>query len=240
MQSRRDAERAIALGARPEVVKVCGNMKFDAAPTPPSAEEIEALRLELMLEKDAPLIVAGSTHEGEETAILEVYREVLSKIPRARLLLAPRHPERFDAVEELIRSMGFEVWRRSRSGGADSRAVILLDTIGELARVYALASAGFVGGSLVGIGGHNIIEPAALGKPVLFGPFMHHFEDVRDAFLSESAAVCVKDGKELLHAILSLLENPSRAESLGEAARHVVETNRGATDRYFHALQKYF
>ncbi|UCD58196.1 MAG: 3-deoxy-D-manno-octulosonic acid transferase, partial [Candidatus Hydrogenedentota bacterium] len=151
MQSRRHAERAIALGARPEVVKICGNVKFDAAPSPPSPEEIRRLQMELGLEKDTPLIVAGSTHEGEEGAILEVYRKVLPKFPQVRLLLAPRHPERFDDVEALIRNAGLEVRKRSKAGSEaepNSEAVILLDTVGELARVYALASVSFVGGSL--------------------------------------------------------------------------------------------
>jgi 3-deoxy-D-manno-octulosonic-acid transferase len=243
MQSLQDADRAVALGARPETVEVCGNVKFDAAPEPPSPEEIETLRRELMLEKDAPLIVAGSTHEGEERAILEAYPKVLAKQPHARLLLAPRHPDRFDAVEALIRDTGLEVRRRTRPRdevGTNSRAVVLLDTIGELARVYSLASVTFVGGSLARVGGHNIIEPASMGKPVLFGPHMHHFEDVKEAFLSENAAVRVNDAKELLSVMLSLLENPSAARALGEAARGVVDAHRGATDRYLQALEKYF
>ncbi len=243
MQSPRDADRAVALGARPDAVKVCGNMKFDAAPEPPSTEEIERLRCELMLEKDSPLIVAGSTHEGEERALLEAYPKVLAKQPHARLLLAPRHPQRFDAVDELIREMGLEVRRRTRARdgvGTNSRAVLLLDTVGELARVYALATVTFVGGSLARVGGHNIIEPASMGKPVLFGPHMHHLDDVKEAFLSENGAVRVNDARELLSVTLSLLENPSRARALGEAARSVVDAHRGATDRYLQALEKYF
>ena len=126
-------------------------------------------------------------------------------------------------------------------GRAESRSdtVILLDTIGELAHVYGLASVSFVGGSLAKVGGHNIIEPAALGKPLLFGPHMHNFEDVMDAFLSANAAVCVRNEKELLLAVLNLLEKPSEAQALGEAGRRVVEENRGATGRYFEALKRF-
>lgn len=242
MQSRKDAERIIALGARPEAVDVCGNVKFDAAPSMPPQEDIERLRAELDLEEDAPIIVAGSTHEGEEAAVLDAYRKILTKLPRARLVLAPRHPERFDGAEAAVRSAGFRVRRRSSpgTGGASgSRPVVLLDTIGELARVYALASVSFVGGSLAKIGGHNIIEPASMGKPVVFGPFMHHFEDVKEAFLSEDAAICVGGRDELHRTMLRLLESPSEARALGEAAKRVVAANRGAIDRYFDALKKF-
>lgn len=243
MQSDRDVERALALGARPAAVKVCGNVKFDSSPPPPSPEEIEKMRLELKLDKDASLIVAGSTHEGEETALLRMYGQITARFPHVRLLLAPRHPERFEKVATLIRNGGLKVWRKSKSGGAgvqDSNAVILLDTVGELARVYALASVSFVGGSLARVGGHNIIEPASLGKPVVFGPFMHHFQDVKEAFLAEQAAICVGSERELLSVISRLLENSDEAKKIGEAARRVVEANRGATERYFRALEEYF
>ncbi len=241
MQSPRDAERAIALGVNPETVKVCGSMKFDAMPAPPTPEQIENMRKELTLADDAPLIVAGSTHEGEEKAVLSAYRRILGRVPTARLLIAPRHPERFDSVEALTRDEGFAIRRRSKRGqnGGITNPVILLDTIGELARVYALASVSFVGGSLANIGGHNIIEPASLGIPVLFGPHMYHFEDVKEVFLSESAAICVGNETELFGAILSVLEEPSQAKALGNAAQRVVDANRGATDRYFQALQRY-
>ncbi len=243
MQSQRDAERIIALGARPETVEVCGNVKFDSAPEPLSEGDIEGLRGELMIDKDAPVIVAGSTHEGEEAAVLNVYSEIKTKFPRARLVIAPRHPERFDGVETTIRRAGLRVLRRSNPGAdadSDSDPVILLDTIGELARVYALASVAFVGGSIARTGGHNIIEPASMGKPVIFGPFMHHFEDIKDAFLAGDAAIRVAGERELLPAMLRLLENPNEARTVGEAAGRLVEINRGATERYFEALKKFF
>jgi 3-deoxy-D-manno-octulosonic-acid transferase len=242
MQSQKDAERIIALGARPEAVDICGNVKFDSAPSTPPREDIERLRAALALEEDAPIIVAGSTHEGEETAVLNAYRKILAKFPRARLVLAPRHPERFDDAEAAIRRAGLSALRRSNPGAvgpSDLKPVALLDTIGELAYIYSLASVSFVGGSLAKIGGHNIIEPASMGKPVVFGPFMHHFEDVKEAFLSEGAAICVGDEDELHRVMQRLLEQPEEARALGEAAKRVVATNRGATDRYFEALKKY-
>jgi 3-deoxy-D-manno-octulosonic-acid transferase len=117
---------------------------------------------------------------------------------------------------------------------------VLLDTMGELARAYALASVSFVGGSLVSVGGHNIVEPAALGKPVLFGRFMHHFEDVKAAFLADEAAICVENEAEFASAAIGLLEDAGKAKAIGEAASRVVEANRGATDRYYHAIEEYF
>jgi 3-deoxy-D-manno-octulosonic-acid transferase len=243
MQSHRDADRAIALGAAADAVEVLGNMKFDAAPIAPATEERENLRAELGLTNDAALVVAGSTHDGEEQELLHAYKRLRSEFPKSRLLLAPRHPERFDDVEALIRNAGFQVMRRSASFPSKeyaADAVILLDTIGELARVYALASVSFVGGSLAKVGGHNIIEPASFGKPVIFGPHMHHFPDVKEAFLSENAAIMAGNGEKLYDALSGLLRDPAQASKVGEAARKVVETNRGATDRYFSAIMKYF
>jgi 3-deoxy-D-manno-octulosonic-acid transferase len=243
MQSRQDADRALQLGVRPEAVDVCGNMKFDSAPGLPSPEIVESLRAELGIDGGVPVIVGGSTHEGEEAALLQVYKKLLSRFPGIRLVIAPRHLERFDGVAAKIKAEGFSILRRS--GGADQtrtsgESVILLDTVGELANVYALASIAFVGGSLAKIGGHNIIEPASMGKPVLFGPHMHHFKAVKEAFLSEQAAVCVSGEEDLHNAITELLSDPARADVLGEAASRVVEANRGATDRYYQAIRKYF
>jgi 3-deoxy-D-manno-octulosonic-acid transferase len=240
MQSRADADRILALGARTEAVSVCGNVKFDLVPPTVSLQETAELRRALAL-GDAPVIVAGSTHEGEERVLLAAYRELRGKLPNVRLLLAPRHPERFDSVEAMARDFGFAVHRRSRPGAETSNpdTVVLLDTIGELARMYSLASVAFVGGSLAKIGGHNIIEPASMRKAVLFGPHMHHFEDVKEAFLSEGAAICVGNERDLLATLAHLLEEPVEARRLGEAARKVVEANQGATDRYFRAIEKY-
>ena len=243
MQSQQDARRALELGVPPDAVEVCGNVKFDSASTLPPYEAIEKLRNELDIAIDAKVIVAGSTHEGEEASLIEAYRKILDRCDRVRLVIAPRHPERFDGVETAIRTAGFSVQRRTTGKSkhdSDGKSVILLDTIGELASVYALASVAFVGGSLAKVGGHNIIEPASMGKPVLFGPFMHHFEDVKEAFQSEKAAICVADEEQLCETILSLLDDPEKATAVGNAAKRVVEANRGATDRYYQALCRYF
>lgn len=236
MQSAADAERIIALGANPDAVTVCGNMKFDAVGEAPSRERIEDIRRELLLPHGAPLIVGGSTHEGEEKALLKSLSRIQARRPEVRLLIAPRHPERFEEVERLIRDEGFDVLRRSKpsspAASPGPKTVILLDTIGELAQVYALASIAFVGGSLADVGGHNIIEPASMGKPVVFGPHMQNFKDVKDAFLLRQAALCIGSEEELHEEVEALLGHHDRARQLGDAARKVVESNRGATLRY--------
>ncbi|RJP17076.1 MAG: 3-deoxy-D-manno-octulosonic acid transferase, partial [Candidatus Abyssobacteria bacterium SURF_5] len=243
MQSGADAERAVALGAKPDAVFICGNMKFDAVSEPPSAERIEAIRRELLLPRNASLIVGGSTHQGEEKALVNAYKRLLDKKPDTRLLIAPRHPERFDEVEVLIRSQGFDVLRRSRCSSKlkppASNTVILLDTIGELAQVYALSTISFVGGSLANVGGHNIIEPAAVAKAIVFGPHMHHFKDIKEIFLSEQAAIMVSSEDELYERLRELLHNPERIRAIGDAALRVVERNRGATERYFAFLKDF-
>ncbi len=243
MQTGADAERVVALGADPRVVQVCGNMKFDSVSEPPSGEQVEEIRQALSLPKEAILIVGGSTHEGEEAALLKAFQRLRARNPDIYLLLAPRHPERFDDVETLIRNEGFEVVRRSKHLGSRrspcAGAVFLLDTIGELVQVYPLASIAFVGGSLVDVGGHNIIEPASLGRPVLFGPHMQNFKNIKEHFLSEHAALCVNSAEELYRCMHMLLEQPEEAAALGEAARKVVERNRGATMRYFELLRDF-
>jgi 3-deoxy-D-manno-octulosonic-acid transferase len=243
MQSASDAERAVALGAEPGAVSVCGNMKFDAVADPPSADRVEQARRTFLLPKNAPLIVGGSTHEGEEKALLHVLKRIQAVRPEVRLLLAPRHPERFDDVEAFIHLEGFKVLRRSNCAGLahapDPHTVILLDTIGELAQTYSLSSVSFVGGSLTNVGGHNIIEPASLGKPVVFGPYMHHFKDIKEVFLAEQAAVCVASEEELYHQITRILKSPTKANELATAALRVVKNNRGATNRYFALLKDF-
>jgi 3-deoxy-D-manno-octulosonic-acid transferase len=195
------------------------------------------------LPQDAPLIVGGSTHEGEERALLQSFSRILAEKPDTWLLLAPRHPERFNEVESLIRVQGFQTLRRSKcsetSRPPDPRTVLLLDTIGELAQVYALSTISFVGGSLANIGGHNIIEPASAGKPVLFGPYMHHFRDIQDAFLSERAAIRVNSGEELCQQMGRLLKKPADAAAFGKAAAQVVNNNKGATARYFDLIKDF-
>jgi 3-deoxy-D-manno-octulosonic-acid transferase len=178
-------------------------------------------------------VTAGSTHRGEEEAVLAAFGGALASRPDLCLLLAPRHPERLEEVERLVRRAGRPVVRRSRlpGGGLASGSVILLDTMGELARLYAAANVVFIGGSLIPHGGQNILEPAAVARPVIHGPHMGNFAQIRDAFCEAGAAVEVGDAAGLQRELEALLDDPERAARMGSAGRAIVETHRGATRR---------
>jgi 3-deoxy-D-manno-octulosonic-acid transferase len=177
--------------------------------------------------------MAASTLRGEEVMVLEAFRAVRRTWPDTLLVVAPRHPERFDEVVDIVRDEGCRVERRTAlTIDAEPRGdVVVLDTIGELARLFEIATVVFVGGSLVDAGGHNILEPAVFGKPVLFGPHMQNFAEIAGAFLANGAGVQVASARELGDAFVSLLGDPVRRASLGAAARGLVEANRGARER---------
>jgi 3-deoxy-D-manno-octulosonic-acid transferase len=176
------------------------------------------------------VIVAGSTNRGEEAAVLQAFARIKTTLPSALLIVAPRQAERFGEVERLSRDAGFVTARRSELPiDAEPRAdVVVLDSIGELARLYQVATAVFVGGSLVDQGGHNILEPAMFGKPIIFGPHMQNFQEIADAFVTNGAAMQVQSERELDEALLTLVTDPVRRARLGAAARALVEANRGA------------
>lgn len=229
-QSATDAERLLAIGAPAERVHMSGNLKFDIA-----AGADSPLVAQLRPALGHPVIVAGSTVEGEEPLVLAAFAAVQRQYPSATLLLAPRHPERFDAVAALLRRQNY--WRRSQwSGGSVAGGVFLLDTIGELAAVYQLAELAFVGGSLVPRGGHNILEAARFGVPVVVGPHTENFRDMIDLFRSANA-LRVADAAGLSATLLSLLaDEPGRA-ALGQRARDIWRINTGATERTLARLQ---
>jgi 3-deoxy-D-manno-octulosonic-acid transferase len=235
MQTREDAERIIALGADPARVAVLGNVKYDLAPGAP------ARAADLGLAAGAPLLVAGSTHRGEEEAVLGALALGREVAPGLRLLVAPRHPERAREVEGLVRRAGHAgVLRSALPGGAraaDGAPVIVLDTVGELAGIYALATLAFVGGSLVPWGGHNPLEPAAWGCPVLFGPHMENFGEMAEAFLARGGAIRVADAAALGATVRALLADPQRRESLGRAAAGVLAEHRGAAGGIVRAIE---
>jgi 3-deoxy-D-manno-octulosonic-acid transferase len=236
MQGEAHAERMRALGAPADRVQVTGNLKFDAV-EPGRLPE----RLARLLQggpAPRPLWVAGSTVGGEEELVLSAFHRVRERVPQARLLVAPRHPERFAAVPALVEAAGFRCLRRSALDPAAWRdgEVLLLDTLGELAQVYALASVVFVGGSLVPSGGHNILEPAVAGKAVVVGPHMENFQEIADQFRSESAIVQVASPDELAREVSALLLDEGRRRGLGERARDLVGRNRGAVSRTTEAL----
>jgi 3-deoxy-D-manno-octulosonic-acid transferase len=235
MQSEPHAARARQIGAPPSRVRALGNLKYDALGDARPPAELGRLLGEGT--EGRPLWMAGSTVAGEEPMVLAAFRDVRSRVPGARLLIAPRHPERFAEVAALVEASGFRAERRSALGPAGWQGdVLVLDTLGELARVYALATVVFVGGSLVSAGGHNILEAAAAGKPVLVGPHMDNFQEIADEFQAEGALRVVRSAEELGREVAGLLADPARRAALGGAAKAIVERNRGALTRTVDAL----
>jgi 3-deoxy-D-manno-octulosonic-acid transferase len=227
MQGDAHAARILELGAPPERVRVLGNLKFDAVDAAPTLETLARL---LETPPGHPLWVAGSTMPGEEAMVLHAYRRVREKVPGAALIVAPRHPERFGEVPALVEAAGFRCLSRTglERGAWRNGSVVLLDTLGELAQVYPLASVVFVGGSLVPAGGHNILEPAVAGKAVVVGPHMENFREITDQFRAEDAVVQIGSSEELAGAVIALLTDEARRLALGARARRVVDRNRGA------------
>jgi len=241
VQSEESARRFIDLGADPARVTVTGSLKFDSLDVPVAAADVrvrDRVVRYFRVPASRPVVVAGSTMRGEEAAILRAFRKLKAAQPGALLVLAPRHPERFDDVEQICREEGFRTVRRSELPvDAEPRAdIVVLDTIGELARVYQVATVAFVGGSLVPTGGHNILEPAVFGKPVVFGPHMQNFAEIAEAFVTHEAGVQVRSAGDLETALVDLVADPVRRARLGAAARALVEANRGAKDRTIAAL----
>jgi 3-deoxy-D-manno-octulosonic-acid transferase len=237
MRQEEEAGRARSLGAPPERVWVTGNTKFDALAAPP-AQEDEALRRALGLTENARVLMAGSTHEGEEEHLLVVYRRLLPAHPDLRLVIAPRYIDRAGRIAALAREAGLTVGLRSqenREGGQ----VGVLDTIGELARAYRLATVVFVGGSFTERGGQNILEPAGQGKPVLFGPHMDNFRDSVQV-LEGRGGIQVRDAEELFQKLSELLAHSDKVTALGEQARAVVGQISGASRRNVEHMARLF
>ena len=237
MQSERDARRIIDLGADPARVLRTGNIKFDQ-PVPHDAPAGQRLsRASLAVAADERLFIAGSTHPVEEEQLLNCYRQVSRDVPSLVLALAPRHIERAAEVEALVHKAGLPAIRRSvianrgtvESGGGPR--VIILDTRGELAWFYKEAVAAFVGGSLVPVGGHNLLEPAVWGKPVFFGPYTDHCAEVADLLIAAEGGLRVENGDDLARRMTIVLKDESRLARMGQAARQVVQENQGALQR---------
>jgi 3-deoxy-D-manno-octulosonic-acid transferase len=236
MQSEEAARRIVALGADPARVVVTGSLKFDSLDWPgvgPHGQSRDRVLRYFRLSPGRPVVIAASTLRGEDQAALEAFRRVQARWPDALLIVAPRHPERFEEVTRLAAEEGFRVVRRTSLpvDGSPDADVVVLDTIGELARLYQIASVVFVGGSLVDAGGHNILEPAMFGKAIVFGPHMHNFAEISAEFLRGSAAVQVSSTRELGECLVDLVGDGVRRASLGAAARAIVEGNRGAKAR---------
>ncbi len=237
MQSDGDAERIKQLGAAKGKVGVMGNFKFDISLDSSSS-------LTWVNHVDGKIFLAASTHEGEDEIILDAYSLIKERYDRVSLIIAPRHPERFLYVEKLIREKGFDYIKRSKLTD-DRRAtndgcpdVILLDTIGELSRVFSNVSIAFIGGSLVPVGGHNILEPAYWSKPILFGPHMSNFP-ISGEFLKKSAAVQVSNANEISDTVSELLSDDDKALSLGKNAKTIVEKNTGAVHKALELVRRF-
>jgi 3-deoxy-D-manno-octulosonic-acid transferase len=246
MQTEADAERLRALGMDADRTIVSGSLKFDAG-LPPVNDSLDAnFRERFRLNDDSLLILAASTHAPEERITLEAFKEVISKSePGPRLMIAPRHPERFADVANLIESSGLR-WARRGAPAAPTDAnaeVILLDSIGELQSVYSLAAIVFVGGSIAKTGGHNILEPAAVGAPVIIGPHTHNFQLIVETFAKAGAIIQLPQMTDsaapaaLADVILQLLADSSKRNELATHAQRLVEENRGATERTLRALR---
>jgi 3-deoxy-D-manno-octulosonic-acid transferase len=236
-----DVERFVAIGAAPERTHLTGNIKFDVELNPAAVAQGRQLR-ESVTRASAGLArnvwIAGSTHAGEEEQVLDAHAELRADQPGALLLLVPRHPDRFQAVADLLsaRRVGFE----RRSGGVvpdAATAVLLVDTVGELAALYAAADVAFVGGSLVPVGGHNLLEPAALGVPVITGPHDANGRDIAQSLIRQGAALQVSGAGELAAALRMLFADPVERRRMGAMGQAMVENNRGSVARLLEIIE---
>jgi 3-deoxy-D-manno-octulosonic-acid transferase len=235
-QSDADAERFRSLGASPVRTWVTGNIKFDIEFPAGLVEQGKLLRMQIF--GDRPVWVAASTHDQEERQVLAAHRQLREKHPDLLLVLVPRHPERFPAVRELIENSSFECVARTQDEpcGA-STDVYLGDTMGELPLFYAACDVAFVGGSMVPIGGHNLLEPAALGLPVISGPYVYNAQEIADMFVSLGACRMVSNSEDLATAVDELITDPQRAKELGAQGFEIVQRNRGALSDLLELLE---
>ena len=238
VQTEAEAERFRLLGARPECVEVTGSIKFDLSIDPQLLIKARELR-EQWQAQERPVWIAASTHEGEDEIVLAAHRQLLASYPNALLILVPRHPERFNSVFELCRREGFATVRRSSGESVEAQTQVLLgDTMGELLFLYALADSAFVGGSLVPNGGHNLLEPAALAKPVLSGPHLFNFLEIAAKLRDAAALEEVDDAQGLAVAVQRLFELPQDAQRMAQAGLTVMQLNQGALQRLLDGLAR--
>lgn len=235
-QTDEDLRRLVDIGAPAGRVQVSGNLKFDV-PEPTEPPILSVMRVALVAEEGVgPLIVCGSTIEGEEAMLVQAFKTLLTSYPKSLMMLAPRHPERFSVVADLLKQQNVRFLLRSHWRGSDiAGSIFLLDSIGELAALYALAQVAFVGGSLVPSGGHNILEPARYGAAIVVGPHTENFRDIIDLFRTNNAVV-VTDPSRLTQDFVDLLSNEANRIALGKRARETVQTQLGATEKTLVAL----
>ena len=236
MQTNEDAERIVALGAPGERVVNSGNVKFDRQVHPLAPEEVKKIREEYFLPPTGPILVAGSTHRGEESALVRAFVGLREEIADLTLILAPRHPERSAEAETLLQENSLSYQKRSRP--EKGRTVLLLDTVGELARLYGIAAVAFVGGSLVPTGGHNILEPAIYGVPVVFGPHMENFPEISAVMAERRGGIQVGDGEELAAVLRRLFRDDGERANIGQAGMAVMKENQGSLEKNLQLIAK--
>ncbi len=247
MQTAEDARRLIQLGADSSRVRVTGNLKYDIEPLRHPHRLNQLIRELLGTGPKVPLLVAGSTAPGEEKMLLDVLREIRKQRIPLKMVIAPRHPERFREAADLLQGGEFTFIRRSFFSDSDlahplrtevTYDIFLLDSMGELTGVYEAATVVFVGKSLVPGGGQNVLEPAYFGKPILFGPYMDNFREIAETFVQQEAAIQVADGSELARRLLELLRNRELRASLSERASKIISDNRGAAHNTMHEIRE--
>lgn len=241
MQTELDRDRLLSLGMDPDKVAVAGNLKYEIA-APSSIEgKTEAYRQLLGLSPNRFVVVAGSTMKDEEPLVLAAFETLRAVSEEAVLVIAPRHPERFREVEKLLSDRSVAYVKRSDlspgTQGTSQRRVVLLDSMGELATLYALASVVFIGGSLVPTGGHNLLEPALFRKPILFGPSMSNFREMSEYFLQRQAAVQVKDAAELGTELVRIFRDAELRQRIGDRGHAILMANRGAVQRIVNRIE---
>jgi len=243
VQTKVDVQRFTRLGVPEDKIKITGNMKFDITDYAGARANYTDYKLKLGLEALEKLLVCGSTHPGEEEIILDTYKKILSEFANLRLLIAPRHPERAKEIEKIASKNDFSPIFISdlplKAHTRNLKPVFILDSIGELVSFYAIADIIFVGGSLIKKGGHNILEPAGIGKPIIFGPYMFNFRDIASLFLENEAAILIHNKEELGINIRDLLNNPARTTELSRRAKALVLQNQGATLRNLGFISNY-
>jgi 3-deoxy-D-manno-octulosonic-acid transferase len=242
MQSQDDAERILELGAERRRVTISGNLKR----APAVRLETEKRKVSKGSEtrahrKDGHMLVVGSSHRGEEEILLKVFTALKGAFPKLQLVLAPRHPQRFLEVEKLLRAQGLQFERQSQRDGrrAFEQDVMLLDTVGDLQDFYAMGDVAFIGGSLVDAGGHNLLEPARLRKPLLFGPFMGNFKGLAEEMKRSGGGIEVQSGDDLIREITALLEDPQKLKAVGEKAYQVAAEDPAVLNESIALAQRY-
>jgi len=243
MQSEQDSRRIRHLGAPPGRVRVTGNLKFDMQSPQIDTDDLETLKRHLRLPRNARIWVAGSTHDGEEKQLVDVYQRLRKICPELFLILIPRHPERCRQVRDELAKQNIVTALRSTlsemSRDLQSGEVMIVDTLGEVLKLYALSDLVFVGGSLVDIGGHNILEAALLKKPVMYGSHMQNFKEIARLVRAAHAGLQVKNADDLYRQMRILIENPDEAVRIGENGHHLLEQNRGATQRTLEVIDRW-